>query len=259
MISPSVVSEQQRRQFVDEGWFLLESVIPQEHLELLRAELQSGIEAVDRHMDELGTDVWDISHRGRRYFIGNVHQTQPRVNEFLFSDLMADVCRATLGGDVWHFFNQYVVKAAEVGMTFEWHQDSGYVAKVKSTPHLPYLSCWCTLDDVDEDNGTVYLLPFSRAGSREVADHRRLAGSNDLLGYFGDDPGVPVIAPAGSIAVFSSVLFHRSGPNRTGAPRRVYLAQYSAEPLMQDDPPDLPVQNADPFLRDGRRVVAVPG
>ncbi len=254
MISPSVVSEPQRRQFQEEGYFVLESVIPQAHLDLLRDELESGIAAIDRAMDDLGTDVLDINHRGKRYFIGNVHQTQPRVKEFLFSDLMAEICKATLGDDVWHFFNQYVVKAAEVGMTFEWHQDSGYVAKAKSSPHRPYLSCWCTLDDVTEENGTVYLLPFSRAGGRDVVDHRRLEGSNDLLGYSGDDPGVPVVAPAGSIAVFSSVLLHRSGPNRTAAPRRVYLAQYSAEPILRDDEAGTPLHNADPFLRDGQRV-----
>lgn len=258
MISESAVTEEQRRQFQDEGWFLLESVIPPAHLELLRSALQAGIDAVDRRMDELGTDVVDINHRGRRYFIANAHHTDPRVRDFLYSDLMAGICRATLGADVWHFFNQYVVKAAEVGMTFEWHQDSGYVARQKTSPHLPYLSCWCTLDDVSEENGTVYLLPFSRAGGRDVVDHRRLEGSNDLVGYSGDDPGVPVIAPAGSIAVFSSVLLHRSGPNRTAAARRVFLAQYSAEPILRDEAPNPPLLNADPFLRDGRRVVSAP-
>lgn len=29
----------------------------------------------------------------------------------------------------------------------------------RSNPHKPYLTCWCTLDDVSEENGTVYVLP----------------------------------------------------------------------------------------------------
>jgi ectoine hydroxylase-related dioxygenase (phytanoyl-CoA dioxygenase family) len=30
------------------------------------------------------------------------------------------------------------------------------------------LTCWIALDDVTEANGTVYLLPYSRAGTRDV-------------------------------------------------------------------------------------------
>jgi hypothetical protein len=41
-------------------------------------------------MDAQGTDVLDLSHPGKRYLIGNVHQCQPRINEFLDSDVMAD-------------------------------------------------------------------------------------------------------------------------------------------------------------------------
>jgi hypothetical protein len=38
--------------------------------------------------------------------------------------------------------------------------------------------------------------------------------TNDLVGYSVDDPGDPVIMPAGSMACFSSTL-HRSGANTT--------------------------------------------
>ena len=255
MITPTVdIAEAQRRQFREEGWFVLDAVIPPAHLELLRESLQKGIDAVDRRMDEMGTDVWHINHRGKRYFINDAHLIHPPLTEFLYSDLMAEICRATLGGDVWHFNNQYVVKFAEVGMTFEWHQDSGYVEELKPSGHLPYLTCWCPLDDVDESNGTIYVLPFSRARACGVTDHRRAAGTNDLVGYFGDDPGDPVVVRAGSVVVFSSVLLHRSGANRTQRPRRVFLTQYTAERIMRDDDASTPLFRADPFLRDGRRV-----
>ena len=73
-----------------------------------------------------------------------------------------------------------------------------------------------------------------------------------MVGYFGDDPGIPVIAPAGSIAVFSSTCFHRSGPNTTDRTRRVYLAQYSPEPIinLQGNLSNL----AEPILQNGKKV-----
>lgn len=36
-----------------------------------------------------------------------------------------------------------------------------------------------------------------------------------MVGYFDSDEGVPVVAPAGGIACFSSTVFQRRGPNTT--------------------------------------------
>jgi len=132
-------------------------------------------------------------------------------------------------------------------MTFSWHQDSGFV----EYDHRPYLTCWIALDEVTEANGTVYLLPYSRAGTRNVVEHVRNEETNDLVGYFGDDPGDPVIVPAGSIACFSTTVFHRSGPNTTDRMRRVYVAQYTAEPLLSEDR-SRPRMLAQPLLVDGK-------
>jgi ectoine hydroxylase-related dioxygenase (phytanoyl-CoA dioxygenase family) len=217
-------------QFRDEGFFVLENVVTPSDLETLRGECQRLIEARDREMERLGVETLDLDHLGSRYFV-HAYETSPAVRQFLLSDLMAQIAEATLGEHVYLFNEQYVVKAAERGMKFGWHQDSGFIPYA----HKPYLTCWIALDDVTEANGTVYLLPFSRAGTRDVVEHVRDEETNDLIGYFGDDPGEPVIVPAGSIACFSSTLFHRSGPNTTDHMRRIYLAQYSAEPILDDD------------------------
>jgi ectoine hydroxylase-related dioxygenase (phytanoyl-CoA dioxygenase family) len=246
---PVTITDAQKQQYREEGYFILEGVIPPEHLEGLRSECGRYIAMMDAEMDRQGTDVLGINHRNNRYFIANRFRESELIPRFLFSELTAEICRATLGPDAYLFNEQYVVKCAEVGMAFNWHQDSGYVGH----DHRPYVSCWCALDDVSEENGTVYVLPFSRAGVRERQEHVREAGSNDMVGYHGDEPGIPVIGPAGTIAVFSSVTFHRSGPNQTGQTRRVYLPQYSAEPILKRDGAGLWAL-AEPFLRDGQVV-----
>ena len=82
------------------------------------------------------------------------------------------------------------------------------------------------------ENGTISVMPHERVGSREtVFPHRAEPGSNDLVGYEGDDPGVLIEAPAGSIAVFSSTSLHRSDANTTTRLRRAYLTQYSTGAL----------------------------
>ena len=96
----------------------------------------------------------------------------PEVRRFLFSDLMAQVARAALGDTVYLFNEQYVVKAAERGMQFGWHQDSGFIPY----PHAPYLTCWIALDDVSEATARSTCCPThgpARATSSRMSATRR--------------------------------------------------------------------------------------
>jgi ectoine hydroxylase-related dioxygenase (phytanoyl-CoA dioxygenase family) len=244
---PPITSEH-ARQLREDGFFVLRGIVPPRDLDMLRGECRRVIEAREREMDRLGVDKLDLDHRGSRYFL-HAYGKSRAVERFLSSELMAQIAQAALGGTVYLFNEQYVVKAAERGMQFSWHQDSGFI----DYAHRPYLTCWIALDDMTEANGTVYLLPYSRAGTRSVVNHVRDKQSNDLVGYFGDDPGDPVIVPAGSIACFSSTLFHRSGLNTTDRMRRVYVAQYSAEPILSADGSQ-PRMLAEPLLVDGKCV-----
>lgn len=250
-VAPAV-TEAHKKQFQDEGYFILENVVPPEHLEILRGAAQYSIDKADKEMDAKGVDVLGLNHRGKRYFSHMVYRDRPELRKFLFSGLMADVCRATLGPEAYLFWEQYVIKCADKGMKFSWHQDSGYV---EDPNHKPYLTCWITLDDVSEANGTVYLLPYSMCGIRTWVKHIPDPVSNDMVGYFGKERGVPVIAPAGSIACFSSLVFHSSGANMTQKMRRVYLAQYSAEVILNKN--GKPWGADDALLKNGVNVAAV--
>jgi ectoine hydroxylase-related dioxygenase (phytanoyl-CoA dioxygenase family) len=241
------VTEAMKKQYQEEGYFLLPNVLPLEHLELLRNQAQFFIDRQDREFDKHKTDVMGINHRNKRYFVHNCRIDRPEMTDFVFSDLMADVCRATLGDEAYLFWDQYVIKCADKGMKFSWHQDSGYV----HPKHKPYVSCWITLDDVTEENGTVYLLPYSMSGIRTWVQHVEDPVSHDLVGYFGSQRGIPVILPAGSIAVFSSYVFHSSGANTTNKMRRIYLAQYSAD-IIKDQAGEKPWGQTEAFLKNGR-------
>jgi ectoine hydroxylase-related dioxygenase (phytanoyl-CoA dioxygenase family) len=246
MTGQSIISESQIRQYREEGYFILERAISPPMLEMLKGECGAIIAKRNAEMDAAGVNELGSDIRDNRYFIANRHAESQRLHEFIFGNVMEQICRATLGDNAYLFYEQWVIKGAEKGVKFSWHQDSGYV----KAAHKPYVTCWSTLDDVNEENGTVYLLPYSRAGTRERVEHVRVG--RDMVGYQGDDPGDPVVIPAGSVAVFSSVCFHRSGENRSPRMRRVYLTQYVAEPILN---PDGKVSGlAEPFLEDGRVV-----
>ena len=191
-----------------------------------------------------------INARGKRYFSAMVYAERPELRPFVFGPTMAAICRAVLGSEAYLFWEQYVIKAADPDTTFAWHQDSGYVHE----DHEPYLTCWIALDDVTEENGSVYLLPYSRSGIRSYVRHIRAADTGDQVCYFGADPGMPVIVPAGSIVCFSSTVIHRSGANLTDRlPPGLPAAVLRRGDHGQDRPATLGIVRAVPGRRRDRR------
>lgn len=245
----SPVTDAHRKQYQEEGYFILERVIPQDHLQIVADACEYLIDVMHQEMDRLGTDHIHISHRGSRYHIAKKYNQAPRLDEFVFSPLMADICRATVGDNAYLFYDQYVVKAAEKGIKFSWHQDSGYLG----FPHRPYVTCWCAVDDMTLENGTAYVMPFSTIGIKTLVEHVRDPQTGDKVGYFGREPGVPAIVPAGSVVVFSSLTFHRSGANTTDKMRRAYVTQYSPD-VINEPTTGRPIHLAVPFLRDGQVI-----
>jgi ectoine hydroxylase-related dioxygenase (phytanoyl-CoA dioxygenase family) len=229
------ITEEHRRHYREHGYMVLERAMSESDLAFLREECSLAVDRIRAKMDEQNTDVIGLSRRDSRYFVLQPSLESPRLKRFLFGELMAEVCRATLGPEAYLVWEQFVVKAAEKGGQFAWHQDSGYAMADGAAPHQPGNTCWCALDDMSVENGTIYVLPYERAGGDALVDHVWVPELGDRVGYFGDDPGDPVIVPAGSVVVFSTHLFHRSGQNSTDRMRRVYIAHYGPAPVVKAD------------------------
>ena len=247
----------QTEQFDADGYAVFKGALVGAPMELLRAECARFVAREDARMDAAGVDLLGLSQRGKRYFANECQREQPSLRTVLFSETMANVCRATLGPDAYFFFDQYVVKdgaggAAPVGDRdngFGWHQDSGYMSHNGGPPdHEPYLTCWCPLDDATVENGTVRVIPGTHRDG--IAAHDRIGAD---LTVMTQDAGVTIEAKAGDIVAFSSRLLHATGANSTNTARRVYLMQYSPEAILNPGSRHLR-RNAIAFLRDGRQV-----
>lgn len=244
-----VITEEQKRKYREDGFFILENVIPTEELELIRNECNLLIREQDQEMDAAGVESIGLSRRNSRYFVFLAYKNRPQLGNFIFSERMAEICKATIGSNAYLFWEQFVVKGTDKkGAEFTWHQDSGYV----DHEHKPYVNAWIPLDDVNEENGTVYLLPYELAGTRKKVEHKPVPDSTDRVGYFGPEKGRPANCPAGSIVIFSSTTFHRSGANFTDKMRRAYAVQFSPEIIYEADGSLKGLDEK--FLENGRRV-----
>ena len=119
------------------------------------------------------------------------------------------------------------LKAAGYGAPVEWHQDWAFY------PHTndDLAAVGIMLDDVDETNGPLMVIPRSHQGP--ILDH------HDDQGYFcgAIDPArgecdfgeaVKLTGPAGSITIHHARTIHGSATNTSGRPRRLLLHQYRA-------------------------------
>jgi ectoine hydroxylase-related dioxygenase (phytanoyl-CoA dioxygenase family) len=237
----------QRRSYAERGAFVLERAIGASELALLRAVCDHEIADCEAEISAAERSDGRSIHRRGRYFITFPSRRRRELDGFLYGELMAEICRATIGDDAYLFYDQMVVKGTDAENRFAWHQDSGYVGH----DHRPYVTCWCALDDMTIDNGTVHILPYDRAPSRSLLPHAWSAAENGFVGYAGNDPGDAMLVPAGSIVVFSSLVLHRSGCNCTDRYRRSYVVQYSPEVVLTPDGSALH-SLAVPFLRGGR-------
>ncbi len=77
------ITEEQKKQFQEEGYFVLENVLGGDDLQLLREECQIAIEEIEAEMDNAGVDIMDINIRGNRYFIAQPSLKRPRLGQVL--------------------------------------------------------------------------------------------------------------------------------------------------------------------------------
>lgn len=110
------------------------------------------------------------------------------------------------------------------------HQDTNYIG---SDPES-LTACWIALDDADEDNGTMWVVPGSNGGPLlkrgKIVDTTEFEDWTDELVDVDYSNAVPVRAPAGSAVFFHGRLIHESRLNRTTDRfRRVYVCHYVAK------------------------------
>ncbi len=109
-----------------------------------------------------------------------------------------------------------------------WHQDDAYYTQ---NSHCDCrMSVWIPLQDCDESNGCVWVVPGSHRHGLKPANmigddtgHCELAFAHGTAEVEG---AIPVPMKAGSVLLFHALLQHRSLGNHTDHPRRAFIVSY---------------------------------
>lgn len=156
-----------------------------------------------------------------------------------------DVTEALIGPDVYALQSMLFLNPPGKGGQ-GWHQDSCYI---KTHPDT-LIGAWIALEEVDEENGCLWVVPGSNhepvyppdgigGGNVHAVDAFEDLNSVQNVSHIDDNvntlskvvagypPPIPVILSPGDVLFFHSHLFHRSFPNRTSDRyRRSYVCHY---------------------------------
>ena len=147
-------------------------------------------------------------------FASNLFYGTPELVELLGAPPVIEIVTAVLGPDVWVRWDQAVWKGPGAP-TFPWHQDNGYTEL-----DAEHLQLWLALTSSTADNGGLVVAP---GGHRRRLPHRWV-GNHVVATPTG--PSETIEAAPGDAVVFSSLLPHTTGPNRTGRTRLAYVAEF---------------------------------
>ena len=145
--------------------------------------------------------------------------------KLLFHQPLLDIAESLIGKNIQLFHDQSLYKPAHIGGEVPWHQDNGYWRS--SPPNL--VSIWIALDDADEDNGCMNVIPKSHVGGR--LDHSRAKSEGKelpalLTTNIDNNQAVPVPLLAGHGMVHHCLTLHQTNPNNSSRDRRAMVIHY---------------------------------
>ena len=208
-------------QFDQEGYLLLEDVFSLDEIESVIESIDPFEEKVTEALRNLDRGKFFISRAEEITFTTHLVMQNELLKKFTKHEVLAGVCQDLIGDNVRLYWDQAVYKKPGTKDEFPWHQDNGYTFIEPQA----YLTCWLALSDTDESNGCPWVMPgLHRLGT--------LKHETTELGFeipLDGSESVALPLKSGSIAVFSSLTPHRTGPNTSEGVRKSYILQYAPE------------------------------
>jgi phytanoyl-CoA hydroxylase len=233
-----LVSESQRRAYCETGGFVYEDAFSSDEIDAV-VEAIDPLEAQAQALLESSADgAVGIARAGEITFSPHLVTRSPVLKDFARHPLLVRLVSDLVGARPRLYWDQLVYKKAGTRDEFPWHQDNGYTF----VEPQQYLTCWVALTDATQDNGCPWIVPGSH-------HQGTLAHRWTDLGFqcFADHPeAVAMPVKKGSIAVFSSLTPHRTGPNLTSATRKSYILQYTADGAMMYPHQQAPLEANNP-------------
>jgi phytanoyl-CoA hydroxylase len=217
-------------QFWKKGYVVVESVVSRELIEEANIVLKQLIKASCKVTSS--NSIFDLSDQHTEHVpsvrrIKDPHLVHPVYDQIMRSEAVLDCVRALLGPDLRMEHSKLNIKQAKGGEAVEWHQDWAFY------PHSndDILEVGVLLEDCDEENGPLLMIPESHKGPIENHHHPEgfFCGAIDIENAtFDAKKAVSLTAKAGAITMHHVRMVHGSRSNQSERNRPILLIGYSA-------------------------------
>jgi hypothetical protein len=242
-IAPRALTQRQREAYFEEGFILLERIIPDDRLEQLRVatdELVERSRAVTESdsVFDLEPDHTPRSPRLRR--VSSPVDEHPAFWDYVTQSLLGDIVADLVGPDVKFHQSKLNFKWAKGGAEVKWHYDISF------WPHTNYspLTVGTYLYDCDMDQGPVGFLPGSHRWKMptQYDDNGRWIGclSERDVAALDLSKAKYMVGPAGSVTIHNCRTLHGSPANTSDRGRPLLLYTLSSADAFPYTPNPIP-------------------
>ena len=241
------ITPEQARAFDERGAFVLEDAFDPETVARVISEIDPHEARTTEFLRTMKDGTMFIAQADQITFTVHLVLQSEYLRSFVSGPVFQDLGHDLIGPDVRLYWDQAVYKKPEPEREFPWHQDNGYTYIEPQA----YLTCWVALTDADEENGCPWVVPGAHR------DGTLLHEQTDL-GFRCIEKAreaEPLALRAGSIAVFSSLTPHRTGPNKTQDVRKSYIVQFAPDGAQRVDVTEEGTRHLTPQNDEGRQFL----
>lgn len=229
------LSVQDVETFNHEGYLKInERVIDDNHLTVLREHYDKVFgERRDttgeglRNLAVVGdSEIDETADRSEEMLqIMEMWRLDPEYKKLLYHKPLLNIVECIIGNEIQLFHDQALFKPAFHGGEVHWHQDNAYWQC--NPPNL--VSIWIALDDADEENGCMNVIPGSHLEG--LTSHGRAKSEKGdlpaLLQVEVDETrAVAVPVNAGYAMAHHCMTLHQTDPNKSARDRRAMVIHY---------------------------------
>ena len=207
--------------FGDQGYHRYGPILTEAGVEQMRAECMAAWTAEKLPFEPGKTWLHNS-------LLQNIHHKSSIVRNFYFAGPLVDVAEQIIGPNIKGVTTQLTFKLRGNTMEFGWHQDNGYG---ELDPYNA-ISCLTALDDADEDNGCLMLIPGSiKRGQIDLGYVRTVEAKKadkEINLKVDESDALPIPMKTGECLFFSCWTLHKSAGNHSKTrDRRILFQRYA--------------------------------
>ncbi|RKU28783.1 phytanoyl-CoA dioxygenase family protein [Candidatus Poribacteria bacterium] len=254
-----MLTQSQVDMFQKKGFLLGNRVLPDDEVEELRSELARVIDQYENPDVKQPVRIANLGGKEESpvWQIVNIWEASPAFHKLIYNPTVVEEIgqlTSSIELRVWHDQIQY--KPPQIGGVNRWHQDSPLWGILM--PKTSQVTAWVALDDVDESNGCMRMVPGSYQWGSQMEFLRTLPDIHTMPDQYNDNDLSVELCPVskGHVHYHHSLTWHGSHDNTSDAARRAIAVHYMTSETIYDESgnhlmkPFVTVNNGDKLAGD---------